>query len=48
MKIIKKIKKWLWWRGITAKDLIQGGSAMLLLMAGLAILIYLMTLNVFS
>ena len=48
MKTIKKIKKWLWWKGITAKDLIQGGSAMLLLMAGVSLLIYLMTLSVLS
>ena len=48
MNIIKKIKKWLWWKGITLQDLAQGVSAVLLLMGAIAFMLYLVTMNVFS
>ena len=48
MEIIKKIKYWLWWKGITVKDIVYSVFAMGFLLGGLGLLIYLASLSIVS
>jgi len=48
MKIIKKIKHWLWWKGIAIKDIVYAAVAMSFLLGGLGLMIYIISLSILS